>query len=244
MSQPNNCSVSPSSLYITQHEPGYLGEAHIATNSKPNLSVPKHWKESILSAVTHVISLATYILCYTRSWAANSANARVRLSAEKDQLQQQVAILREEIRIKDSRMASIPAARRPHYQLTQRLAILELRAARGWSLAQTARTFQVTEATNASWTNRLDEQAPAALLRLAEPVNKFPDFVRYLVQRLQTHCPLLGKVKIAQILARAGLHLAVSNVGRIRRQPPVPEPTPIATTPAMRRVTAREPNHV
>src|SRR5581483_1017096 len=103
-------------------------------------------------------------------------------------------------------------AERPHYAPTERLAILELRAARGWSLAQTASIFQVTPATIASWTKRLDEEGPDALLRTPEPINKFPDFVRYLVQRLQTHCPRLGKVKIAQILARAGLHLAVSTV--------------------------------
>jgi transcriptional regulator with XRE-family HTH domain len=97
-------------------------------------------------------------------------------------------------------MSRIPAGQRPHYLPTERLAILELRAARGWSLAQTAAVFQVTTATVASWTNRLDEQGPAALLRMQQPVNKFPDFIRYIVQRLQTLCPRLGKVKIAQVL--------------------------------------------
>src|SRR5262249_17949111 len=61
-----------------------------------------------------------------------------------DQLQQEVALLREEIRIKDARMARIPPGRRPHYQPVERLAILELRAARSWSLAQTSTVFQVT----------------------------------------------------------------------------------------------------
>ena len=51
--------------------------------------------------------------------------------------------MREGIRIKDLRMATIPDPRRPHYRPTERLAILELRAARGWSLEQTARVFQV-----------------------------------------------------------------------------------------------------
>jgi len=50
-----------------------------------------------------------------------------------------------------------------------------------------------------------------------QPVNKFPDFVRYIVQRLQALCPRLGKAKIAQVLARAGLHLAITTVGRVRR---------------------------
>jgi hypothetical protein len=34
------------------------------------------------------------------------------------------------------------------------------------------------------------------------PVNKSPDFVHYVVGRLETPCPTMGKVKIAQTLAR------------------------------------------
>ena len=100
------------------------------------------------------------------------------------------------------------------------MAILELRAARGWSTQQTADVFQVTAATVASWNKRLDEQGPDPLLQLREPVNRFPDFVRYLVQRFKVLCPILGKVKIAQVLARAGLHMAPTTVGRILREAP------------------------
>jgi hypothetical protein len=82
------------------------------------------------------------------------------------------------------------------------LAILELRALRGWSLAQTAKVFHVTPVTVGSWCDRLDEEGSTALLRTLIPVNKYPDFVRYLVQRLQLLCPRLGKVKIAQVFAR------------------------------------------
>jgi transposase InsO family protein len=195
--------------------------------------------------LVHAISLAHYALVYTRGWAANGSNDRVRLTAKADQLEQEVALDREEIRIKDTRMAAIPPARRPHYQPTERLAILELRAARGWSQAQTAEVFQVTEATIASWSKRLDEQGPDALLLTSEPVNKFPDFVRYVVQRLQTLCPRLGKVKIAQILARAGLHLGATTIARIRTARPIPPTTrSVDTKPSTRRVTAKHPNHV
>jgi transposase InsO family protein len=83
------------------------------------------------------------------------------------------------------------------------------------------------------------------LLRLPEPVNKFPDFVRCLVQRLQTLCPRLGKVKIAQVLARAGLHLGATTIGRMQRQPPASAPPPrLETMPSARRVTAKYPNHL
>jgi putative transposase len=144
-------------------------------------------------------------------------------------------------------MAGVPAARRPHFGPTERLAILQLRAARCWSLEQTAKVFQVAAATIASWSKRLDEGSDA-LLRMPEPVNKYPEFVRGIVQRLQLLCPRLGKVKIAQILARAGLHLAATSVGRIRQEPPISVPTPPEppdeTMPSARRVTADRPNHV
>src|SRR5438034_5825670 len=124
-------------------------------------------------------------------------------------------------------MQHIEAQKRPHYPPTERLAILQLRAARNWSLAQTARNFLVTPVTIASWMARLDEEGPDTLVRLPEPVNKFPDFVGYLVRRLKILFPTLGKVKIAQILARAGLHIGPTTVRRMLREnrPPGPCPT-------------------
>ena len=83
----------------------------------------------------HVVSLAQYAAIFTRSWAADSSNARVRLKAEKDRLQQDFAQLRAEMRIKDARMKTLSPSRRPYYSPTARLEILELRAARGWLLA-------------------------------------------------------------------------------------------------------------
>jgi hypothetical protein len=124
------------------------------------LAIPRSWPQSVQAAILQVISLAQYALAYTRNWAANSPNERLRQTARAGQLEQEVALLREEIRIKDARTATIPAARRPHYGPTERLAILALRAARGWSLAQTAAIFQVTPATIASWGQRLDEEGP------------------------------------------------------------------------------------
>ena len=53
---------------------------------------------------------------------------------------------------------------------------------------------------------RIDDQGANALVQLREPVNKFRDFVRYIVQRLKTLNPSMGKVKIAETLCRAGLH--------------------------------------
>ena len=140
-------------------------------------------------------------------------------------------------------MALIAPQRRPHYPAIQRMSILELRAARGWSLQQTADTFLVTAATIASWMRRVDEQGPDALVQLREPVNRFPDFVRYAVQRLKTLCPTMGKVKIAQTLCRAGLHLGSTTVGRILKEPPEVEPADTPPSP-VRAIMATKPNHI
>src|SRR6266478_5290170 len=97
-----------------------------SSTSPPKLPLPKSWSGHVRSALLHVVSLAQYAAVYTRSWAADSRNARVRLKAKIDQLQQEVALLRTEMRIKDTRMACLPAHRRPYYPPTERLEILEL----------------------------------------------------------------------------------------------------------------------
>lgn len=47
---------------------------------------------------------------------------------------------------------------------------------------------------------------------MPERTNKYPDYVRYVVQQLKSFCPMLGRHKIADVLARAGLHLSASTV--------------------------------
>ncbi len=123
----------------------------------PRIHLPKSWQDCVQSAVLHTIALAHYAIVYARAWAADSINARVRLAAENDRFLEECALLREELRIKDIRITQITPQRRPHYGPHERMAILELRAARGWSLKQTADTFLVTPTTIAAWLKRIDE---------------------------------------------------------------------------------------
>jgi putative transposase len=187
--------------------------------------------------------MARVSLAVVHPRAEHHFDARIRLQAEKDRLRQEVALLKEEIRIKDSRMERLAAQRRPYYPPIERLAILELRAARGWSAAETARRLLVTPLTVAAWTSRLDEEGPDALVQIREPVNRFPDFVGYLVRRLKALCPTMGTRRIASVLARADLHLGATTVRRML----APTPTAIArNVPSVmkRVVTAKRPNHV
>ena len=102
-----------------------------------------------------------------------------------DRLRAEIALLTEELDLKDTRWARVPARRRPDFGPIQRMRILKLRAARGWSAAQTSELFLVTADTIASWIRRVDEGGKRALVRLEEPVNRFPDFVGQLVPSLK-----------------------------------------------------------
>lgn len=107
----------------------------------------------------------------------------------------------------------------------------------------------ITPGTLGEWAGRLEEEGPDALVQLSTPVNRFPDLVAYVVQRLKVHLPALGKVAIAQHLARAGLHLSPSTVHRmLRRSNPPPAHSVEVPEPALKRVLtpviAERPHHV
>ena len=163
-------------------------------------------------------------------------------------------MLREEVRIKDARTAALVPHRRPHYPPRERMAILQLMAARGWSKAQAGRRFLVTDDTVATWNGRIEEDGPGALVKDTVPVNKFPDFVAAMVTKLKRLFPVMGRRRIADFLARAGLHIAPSTVRRMLNRPPATE-TQAPVAPAKksdeplssakpRTVIANYPNHV
>ena len=215
-------------------------------SSSPALPLPRSWTSRVKSAILQVISLAQFTMTHTRGWAANSPNSRIRLKADLDRAHQEIALLHEELRVHQARMAQLPPHRRPYYPPAERMAILQLRAARNWSLEQTAKAFLITAETVTSWLKRVDEQGPDALVQLPHPVNRYPDFVRYVVQQLKSLCPMLGKMKIAQIFARAGLHLGVATVGRMLKEEPQPVPPAKdgGTANKRRVVTAKYPGHL
>lgn len=99
-----------------------------AHTNPPRIDLPRGWPQHVRSALLHVIALAEYAVAYTRGWAVDGRIARLRLKAENDQLRQEVALLTEEIRIKDARMKRVEPQRQPHYVPTERTAVLELLA--------------------------------------------------------------------------------------------------------------------
>ena len=132
-------------------------------------------------------------------------------------------MLREELRINSARMRRVPPNRRPQYTGLERMAILQLRAMRGWNKSETSRHFLVSDDTIRDWLRRVDDDA---LVQTPTPVNRFPDVVRYAVQQIKLFCPTLGKLKIAEKLARAGIHIGKTTVERILKERPVEPPNP------------------
>ncbi len=213
------------------------------------LAPPRGWTRTVRSSFLHAVSVAATALARAWGSAAKSRRVTTRLRAELDRAETEIAFLREELAVKDERLGRIPPRRRPHYGPVHRMRILELKAGRGWSSAQTARVFGVTEDTIVAWIRRVDEAGDHPLVRLPEPVNRFPQYVAHLVQRLKALCPSMGKVRIAQVLARAGFRLGVSIVGRMLSTPPSADEEDqallIDEQPAEpRRVTAKYPDHV
>ncbi len=207
------------------------------------LIAPANWPKQAKSILIHIMSMARIALLYARSNCLNNRNSTTAIQLQ--QARDEINLFREELRIKDTRMIRIPPNHRPHYTPTGRLAILELKAARGWSSSQTAEAFLLNPETVAYWIKMLDDIGSNTLLRTPQPVNKLSDFIRYIVGRLKILCPALGKVKIAQAFTKAGLVLSASSVGRIlKNNKPPKEPDSFAAQVSKRIIHARRPNHI
>jgi transposase InsO family protein len=202
--------------------------------------LPSGWTHHVKCGLLHAISLAAMALAVARSRHTQS-----RLQTELDRADNEIALLKEELAIKDGRWGRVLPRRRPHFTPIQRMRILQVKAARGWSCEQAADAFMIDEQTLRSWVRRVDEEGEGALIQVSEPVNKFPDLVRYLVKQLKVLLPTMGKARIAQVLARAGLHLGVTTVGRMLKETePIPEEATTLEVIDTRVVTARHPGDV
>jgi len=102
--------------------------------------------------------------------------------------------------------------------------------------------MQITSATVVAWTTRLDEEGPDTLIQMPIPVNRFPEFVAYIVRKLKVLCPTMGKARIANLLARGGLHLGSTTVARMLAGRPRPRPKEPAV--CHRRVRSTRPNQI
>ena len=135
-----------------------------------SLPLPKGWSKTVRHAVLNVICIVRVAMLAGREALIQNGDVP---QAHVHRLETEVALLREELRIIGLRMARIAPQRRPQYLPVERMAIVELRAMRGWSKAETARRLFVSDDTIRSWLRRADDNS---LLEMTTPVNRFPDF--------------------------------------------------------------------
>lgn len=175
----------------------------------------------LAAAAFHRVALIS-----VRAGFEEGPDPRAALIADVDRLRELVAVREEELRILSARLSQLAPRSRPHYAPAERFAILLLRAKTGWSVAETARRFLVTPATIAGWTKRVDEGGEHALVKPPVPINRHPDRVAFLVKQAHAAAPGLGRRKLADVLARAGLVLAASTVERLKKRRLPKPPTP------------------
>ena len=110
----------------------------------PGLFVMMEFGMSLLSSATvlrlvdsmAVLLNQTYQLARAR--LASAASPIVRLLVQRDHAFTEVELLRRDMEVFRAQRESIPPHRRPDHRPEQRLAILQLRRLRGWSIKKTA----------------------------------------------------------------------------------------------------------
>jgi len=212
--------------------------------------LPTSWRQSAKRAVLEAMSISAAAFNINLGRWFENPLPQARQEAETERLRVENELLREELRIKDARLARMGPGTGPRYEQPDRMSILELRAQRGWTQAETAKRFHLHEKTIGIWMSTLEDEGEEALTRIPEPVNKFPDFVGYLVRRLKACAPESGRKRIAQVLARETLHVSPSTVRRrLGEEPSTPpsetkKPQPGRATASRRQVVAKCPGHV
>ncbi|MEM7168059.1 MAG: helix-turn-helix domain-containing protein [Planctomycetota bacterium] len=138
---------------------------------------PRGWKERVKWLVLNVISLGRVCTSVLEAEDVESTDPQVRGSAEVEALHREIRLLNEELSLKDARLSRVSPRKRQHYSPTERMRILELKAARGWSTAQTAEAFLVTPATVASWqrTSNIDDGQTPNEIHEAQPKEAEPN---------------------------------------------------------------------
>ena len=245
---PPPVGVSPSSVYSYLHEartqdpPG--GRSCIPWRSTGAFPCPRAGPAAFRSGVIHAISLAHFSLTFARGVAANNINKTIRLQADVDRLRQEIALLREEIRIKDRRMLRIPAQRRTGTTLPRNdsrssnsalrvpgrspkplnaCSLLRPRSPRGCTASTRTDPLPLFASPSPSTASRnSSDTSSVGSRRSARP---------------------WGRGKIAQVLCRAGLHLGATSVRRMLAETDQRRPKTVAAA-SMRVVRAKRPNEV
>jgi hypothetical protein len=146
----------------------------------PNLSttpLPPSWPDHVKSAFLQALGMAHTAMAHIRGRCIDGAAAEVN-AVDSERLRSEVELLREELRIKDARMARVPARRRPRYCPGDRLAILPTIDGR---TADLEKPYEATRAE--ACCRRQTRLGPLGLPILTTPLTKRHDLRYILVGR-------------------------------------------------------------
>jgi hypothetical protein len=180
-----------------------------------------------------------------RGRLASAASPVLRLLMQRDQAITETDLLRREVAILRSQREGIAPHRRPDYEPSQRLAILQLRRLRGWKVIHIAERFVLHPNTVRSWISAAEGGKKTRLFADALSWNRIDDAVRWAVQEIRRFCPEpeFGTRTIARHLIRAGIAISRSTVQRVLREEP-PKASSTNKHPAMAEPLGQEPDHL
>lgn len=91
----------------------------------PAPALPRDWPHHVRSSLLHAISLASAVLTLARAKATAQDHR-----TEVERARSELALLKEELDLKDPRWVRLSPRRRPHYTPVQRMRILQRSAGR------------------------------------------------------------------------------------------------------------------
>ena len=141
---------------------------------------------SLVDSMAIVLSQA-YQLAQARP--ASAAPPIPRLVVQRGRAFTEVDLLRREMKVFRAQRGGLPPHRRPDYRPEQRLAILQFRRLRGWSIQKAAEHFVVHRNTVRAWIRAAEGGGRSSPLAGAVVWNRTHDAVRWAIHELRRLCP-------------------------------------------------------
>jgi len=176
---------------------------------------------TVLRLVDSMAILQSQACQLARARLASAASPIIRLLVQRDQAVSEVDLLHREVEVFRAQREGLPPHRRPDYRPEQRLAILQLRRLRGWSIQKTAKHFVLHRNTIRAWIRSAEGRRRSSLLAGALVWNRIDEVVCWAVHELRRLCPEpeFGSRSIARQVLRASIQISRSTVQRGLREP-------------------------
>jgi len=100
-------------VFLNVIRPQGLEPLQVSTKNgtRSRIPLPRAWNRRAKSAILYILALSHYAFTVMVARAANERSRRTRFRAEIDRLSRELALLQEELRIKNARMARVPPHR-------------------------------------------------------------------------------------------------------------------------------------